>query len=91
MNIVAKEFVASQNDINGILILSRFCGSARELQEAILVNPYDIERFADAIKESIEMPLDEKRKRMEKMRETVKENNIYTWAGNVISALTRLS
>ena len=91
MNLVAKEFIAAQNDTDGMLILSRFCGSARELQEAILINPYDLERFADAIKEGIEMPSDEKKKRMEEMRETTKENNIYTWAGNVISALTRLS
>jgi len=91
MNLVAKEFIAAQNDINGILLLSRFAGSAQELQEAILINPYDTEKFADAIKEGIELPPEEKKARMEKMRETVKENNIYKWAWDVISSLTRLS
>ncbi|MFZ2455959.1 MAG: trehalose-6-phosphate synthase [Candidatus Altiarchaeia archaeon] len=90
MNLVAKEFVAAQNDIVGMLLLSRFAGSAREMPEAVLINPYDIEKFADAIKEGIEMPPEERKARMEKMRETVKENNIYKWAWDVISSLTKL-
>jgi len=91
MNLVVKEFVAAQNDAEGMLVLSRFCGSARELPEAILVNPYDTEEFADAIKEGIEILPDERKVRMAKMRETIRENNIYTWAGKVISALTKFS
>lgn len=91
MNLVSKEFVSAQNDARGMLILSRFCGSAKELQEAIFINPYDTERFADAIKEGVEMPTDERKTRMDKMRETVRENNIYSWAGNFVSTLTKLS
>lgn len=91
MNLVAKEFIAAQNDINGILLLSRFTGSARELQESILINPYDTEKFSEAIKEGVEMPIEEKKTRMEKMRETIKENNIYKWAWDIISSLTRFS
>jgi len=91
MNLVAKEFVAAQNDINGILLLSRFTGSARELLEAILINPYDIEKSAESIKEGVEMSIEEKKVRMEKMRETIKENNIYKWAWDIISSLTRFS
>jgi trehalose 6-phosphate synthase len=88
---VAKEFIAAQNDMNGIFLLSRFTGSARELQEAMLISPYDIEKFADAIKEGLAMLPAEKKARMEKMRETIKENNIYKWAWDVISSLTRFS
>ncbi|MFA5363017.1 MAG: trehalose-6-phosphate synthase [Candidatus Omnitrophota bacterium] len=90
MNLVAKEYVASKTDLNGLLILSRFTGAARELIDSVLINPYSIEEFADAIKLSVEMPLEEKRKRMENMRRIVSENNIYRWAGNIITELTAL-
>lgn len=90
MNLVAKEYVASKNDLNGTLILSRFTGAARELTDAIQINPYSIEEFADAIKTAVEMPLDEKRRRMENMRNIVRENNVYRWAGNIITELTAL-
>lgn len=90
MNLVAKEYVASKSDLSGTLILSRFTGAARELTEAVQINPYAIEEFADAIKFSIEMPTEEKRKRMENMRKIISENNIYRWAGNIITELTAL-
>lgn len=77
MNLVAKEYVSTKTDLNGILILSRFTGAARELTDAIQINPYSIEEFSDAIKSAIEMPQDEKRKRMENMRNIIKENNVY--------------
>ncbi|MFH1258196.1 MAG: trehalose-6-phosphate synthase [Elusimicrobiota bacterium] len=90
MNLVAKEYVASRTDLNGMLVLSRFTGAARELIDAVQINPYSIEEFAAAIKYAIEMPAEEKRRRMENMRNIVKENNIYRWAGSIITELTAL-
>lgn len=90
MNLVAKEYVATKADLSGVLILSRFTGAAREFTDAIQINPYAIEEFADAIKFSLEMPPEEKRKRMENMRKIIAENNVYRWAGNIITELTAL-
>lgn len=90
MNLVAKEYVASRFNEDGVLILSSFTGSARELTNALLVNPYAIDHFAEAIKTAVEMPPDEQQKRMAKMREIVRENNIYKWAGDIITDLLRL-
>ncbi|MDD4981059.1 MAG: trehalose-6-phosphate synthase [Candidatus Omnitrophica bacterium] len=90
MNLVAKEYVASRSDLGGALMLSQFTGAARELTDAVLINPYAIEEFADSIRLAIEMPPEEKRKRMENMRRIVCENNVYKWAGNIITELTAL-
>ena len=89
MNLVAKEFVASRFDEDGVLILSPFTGAARELTDALLVNPYATDHFAKAIKEAIEMPREERQKRMRRMREIVRENNIYKWAADIISELVK--
>ncbi len=91
MNLVAKEFIAANIEKKGTLILSQFTGAAREFsKEAILVNPYDPDGFADAIKYSIEMSELEKKERMEKMQQLLEENNIYRWAGKFISNLLKL-
>jgi trehalose-6-phosphate synthase len=90
MNLVAKEFVASRFDEDGVLILSRFTGAARELTDAILINPYATDDFAEAIRDALEMPKLERKKRMRKMREIVSENNIYKWAGDIITELVKL-
>ncbi|MCM8819470.1 MAG: trehalose-6-phosphate synthase [Candidatus Omnitrophica bacterium] len=90
MNLVAKEYVAAKKDLSGSLILSQFTGAARELKDAIQINPYHIEEFADAIKIAIEMPIGEKRKRMENMRKIIRENNVYRWAANIIGELVAL-
>ncbi len=90
MNLVAKEFVASRDDENGVLILSQFAGASRELTDAIIINPYDIEGMADAIRLSLAMDSHEKTERMSRMRDEVREHNIYRWAGNLITALARL-
>jgi trehalose 6-phosphate synthase len=90
MNLVAKEYIASGSDPNCALILSKFTGAARELTDAVLINPYSIEEFSDAIKFAIEMPAEEKKRRMENMRKIVAENNVYRWAGNIIAELTAL-
>jgi len=85
MNLVAKEFVAANVDRSGVLILSQFAGATEELKDAIVVNPYDVEGFADAIKNALEMDKEEKRKKMERLREVVRENNVYKWLGNFVS------
>jgi trehalose 6-phosphate synthase len=90
MNLVAKEFVAQRSDGGGALILSRFAGASRELRDALLVNPYDTEQMAEAIRYALEMPAEEKTERMGRMRETVREQNIYRWAGELIEELTRV-
>lgn len=90
MNLVAKEFVSSRTDQDGILILSEFTGASRELRDALLVNPYDIEAMAEAIRTAVEMKMEERIERMRRMREVIRERNIYRWAGNLISALCKL-
>jgi len=87
MNLVAKEFVATRDDERGVLILSCFTGAARELRDALQVNPYDIDQTAEAIRAALEMQSDEKQMRMQRMRRQVRENNIYRWAGNLIGEL----
>jgi trehalose 6-phosphate synthase len=89
MNLVAKEFVASRFDEDGVLILSPFTGAAQELTDALLVNPYATDHFAEAIKNALEMPKSERQRRMRKMREIVRENNIYKWAADIISELVK--
>ncbi len=90
MNLVAKEYIAAKEDLSGVLVLSQFTGASRELTDALLINPYSVEEFSDVIKCAIEMPKDEKRIRMEKMRQIIMENNIYRWAGNIITDLVAL-
>lgn len=87
MNLVAKEFVASRVDDDGVLILSRFTGAAVELKEALLINPFDTGGFAQAIKEALEMPETERAQRMKAMRQTVAANNIYRWGADIVSRL----
>ena len=90
MNLVAKEFVACRGDNDGVLILSQFAGAARELQDALIVNPYDIEGMADAIYRAISMTYEERAARMTRLRTQVRERNIYRWAANLVTALARL-
>jgi len=87
MNLVAKEFLAARRDERGVLILSQFTGAARELRDALLVNPYDIDQSAEAIRVALEMEPEEKQLRVHRMRRTIKEHNIYRWAGNLITEL----
>jgi len=90
MNLVAKEFVASRIDEKGVLLLSKFTGSARELEHALLINPIATDQFAAAIKQALEMPVDQQSEQMRKMREMVRENNVYRWAGKIVSEMKRL-
>jgi trehalose-6-phosphate synthase/HAMP domain-containing protein len=89
MNLVAKEFVSARDDGDGVLILSRFAGAARELGDAVLVNPYDIEMVAEAVRAAITMPVEDRRLRMARMRAQVGEQNVYRWAGLLLSELAR--
>ena len=84
MNLVAKEFVASRDDEQGVLILSQFTGAARELAESLTVNPYDIEQSAAALHVALSMSPEEQRARMRSMRHLVQEFNVYRWAGRML-------
>jgi trehalose 6-phosphate synthase len=90
MNLVAKEYVASSVDDDRALILSQFTGAARELTDAILVNPYATDHFAEAIKEALEMPVGERQRRMRRMRAVVQENNVYKWAADIVTEMAKL-
>ncbi len=90
MNLVAKEFVAARSDEEGVLILSLFAGASRELEDALIVNPYDTDQVAEAIYHALEMSPQEKRERMRRMRRVVRHYNIYRWAGNLIGAASEI-
>jgi trehalose 6-phosphate synthase len=84
MNLVAKEFVAAREDEQGVLVLSEFTGAARELTEALIVNPYDFRQASDALAAALGMPSAEQRERMRSMRRLVSEFNVYRWAGRML-------
>ena len=90
MNLVAKEFVAARDDEDGVLILSTFAGASRELAEAVLINPFDVTETAEAMEIAMRMGRDERRNRMSLMRRTVKENNVYRWAGRMLMDAARI-
>jgi alpha,alpha-trehalose-phosphate synthase [UDP-forming] len=87
MNLVAKEFLAARRDERGVLILSQFTGAARELRDALLVNPYDIDQTAEAIRAALEMEPEDKQLRVHRMRKDIREHNIYRWAASLITEL----
>jgi trehalose-6-phosphate synthase len=87
MNLVAKEFVASRSDEQGVLILSRFTGAVRELEDALPVNPFATHEIGDAIATAIAMTPEEQKRRMVRMREVVARNNVYRWGGKILSTL----
>jgi trehalose 6-phosphate synthase len=89
MNLVAKEFVAARDDLRGVLILSQFTGASRELTEALVVNPYDIDSASSALAAALEMPIEEQEERMRSMRALVSELNVYRWAGKMLIDATR--
>jgi trehalose 6-phosphate synthase len=84
MNLVAKEFVASRDDERGVLLLSQFTGASRELPEALIVNPYNVDQCAGALKAALTMPPAEQRDRMRSMRGLIQEFNVYRWAGRML-------
>jgi trehalose 6-phosphate synthase len=90
MNLVAKEFVGARDDEQGVLILSQFTGAARELTEALVINPYDIDQFAAALHLALTMPKLEQRARMRSMRGLIQEFNVYRWAGRMLIDAARM-
>jgi alpha,alpha-trehalose-phosphate synthase [UDP-forming] len=90
MNLVCKEFVAARDDERGVLILSCFAGAAREMSEALIVNPYHIEECAAALQRALTMPEAEQRERMASLRMTVRESNVFRWAGRMLTDAGRL-
>jgi trehalose 6-phosphate synthase len=90
MNLVSKEFIAARSDGDGVLILSQFTGASRELTDALIINPYDIEETAEAIHRALTMSKQERCTRMQELRTTVKERNVYRWAANIITALSHM-
>jgi trehalose 6-phosphate synthase/phosphatase len=91
MNLVAKEFVASRPDGDGVLVLSEFAGAASELSEAVRVNPYDLERTAEAFHRALVMPEEERRTRMAVLRERVLGHDVHGWASAFVAQLERAS
>jgi trehalose 6-phosphate synthase len=90
MNLVAKEYVTARDDEQGVLVLSQFAGASRELTEALVVNPYDIEEASAAMAVALRMPPDEQRARMRAMRGLIAEYNVYRWAGRMLLDASRL-
>ncbi|HYR19848.1 MAG TPA: trehalose-6-phosphate synthase [Myxococcales bacterium] len=90
MNLVAKEFVAARDDERGVLVLSQFTGAARELTEALIVNPYDLEEASSALAAALVMPPEEQADRMRALRSLVSEFNVYRWAGRMLADAARL-
>jgi trehalose 6-phosphate synthase len=90
MNLVAKEFVAAREDEDGVLVLSGLAGAAQELSNALLINPYDIDAFADALIQALDMPREERRARMRGMRRIVAGRNVFSWASDILEGLESL-
>jgi trehalose 6-phosphate synthase/phosphatase len=89
MNLVAKEFVASRDDLEGVLILSELAGAAQELSEALIINPYDERGFTEAIARALDMPGWERRRRMQALRRRVAGRDVLVWASDILDRLER--
>ena len=90
MNLVAKEFIVSRNQNDGVLILSRFAGASQELRGALIINPYDIEQSADSIKAALEMPQEQQLHKMKQMRRMIMSHNVYSWAAGILRTLSSI-
>src|SRR4029078_1430828 len=88
--LVAKEFVAARTDLKGVLVLSEFTGAARELTEALIVNPDDLEGSSDALAAALTMPVEEQQDRMRSMRSLLVQFNVYRWAGKILVDAARV-
>jgi trehalose-6-phosphate synthase len=90
MNLVAKEFVAARDDEHGVLVLSALAGAAQELEDALIINPYDVDAFAAALMQAIDMTGDEQVRRMRAMRKVVAGRNVFNWASDILEGLESL-
>jgi len=91
MNLVSKEYVASRGDGSGVLLLSEMAGALEELSDAIPINPYDLEGVAETIWRAIQMPMDEREKRMTRMRDSVRRHDIYAWMETLLKSMIQTS
>jgi trehalose 6-phosphate synthase len=88
MNLIAKEYVAAQDPADpGVLVLSRFAGAAEQLKEALLVNPYDTHGTAETVQQALQMPLEERRERHQKLLSRIREHDIHWWRRSFLEAL----
>jgi trehalose-6-phosphate synthase len=90
MNLVAKEFVAARDDEDGVLVLSALAGAAQEFRDALIINPYGVDDFAGTIARALDMPLEERRARMQAMRRAVAGRNVFSWASDILEGLESL-
>jgi trehalose-6-phosphate synthase/Kef-type K+ transport system membrane component KefB len=90
MNLVAKEFVAARDDEQGVLVLSALAGAAQELEDALIINPYDVDGFARALGRALDMPVSERARRMRAMRKVVAGRNVFSWASDILEGLESL-
>jgi trehalose-6-phosphate synthase len=90
MNLVAKEYIASRNKNDGVLILSRFAGASHELHGALVINPYDIEQSAEAIHSALALPVELQQQKMKQMRRSVMTHNVYAWASGILRTMASI-
>ena len=90
MNLVAKEFVAAREDLGGVLVLSELTGAAQELTDALIINPYHVDGFAQALERAIDMPLEERARRMRALRRVVAGRDVFRWASDILDQLEEL-
>jgi trehalose 6-phosphate synthase len=91
MNLVAKEYIAAQNDDDpGVLVLSKFAGAAEELEEALIVNPYNIDEMAGALRAALEMPLAERKERQAALLRRIRAHDARHWQDSILSKLATL-
>ncbi|MEL6752178.1 MAG: trehalose-6-phosphate synthase, partial [Pseudomonadota bacterium] len=91
MNLVAKEYVAVQNDADpGVLVLSEFAGAAEQMTDALLVNPYNIEHTADVVQRALRMPLDERKQRHAALKQVVEDGDVVTWCRDFLETLQKV-
>ncbi|MEO8582701.1 MAG: trehalose-6-phosphate synthase, partial [Flavitalea sp.] len=90
MNLVAKEFIAARKENDGVLILSQFAGASQELHGAIIINPYDIEEGAEAIKTALGMSLEDQQMKMKQLRRIIMKHNVYAWGANILRTMSSI-
>ncbi len=90
MNLVAKEFIACQTDERGVLVLSRFTGAAEAIEGAVLINPFNVDGFVEGIRTALAMPMEERRRRMQRMRVQLHDTTIFDWMGAILSRASEL-
>jgi trehalose-6-phosphate synthase len=91
MNLVAKEFVACQLDERGVLVLSRFTGAAEEIEGVVLINPFNVDGVAAAIRSALAMPVAERARRMRAMRRRLRQATVFDWLNGITSRVASMA